>query len=111
MSWHRKHYNDRAQVWHYVKSKQGGETIRQLELLHDALPCFLSQTGLAKNNQTAVQNDIRYDAKLFCSPAYSIAQGCVIDVSRGGQTRRYVAGEPFVYATHQEIGLTRETKA
>lgn len=111
MGWMTKHYRDRARVWRYVNKKQAGETVRHLELLHDALPCFLSQSTLPKNGQTAAQNDIRYDAKLFCSAAHDIPQGCVVDVTRGTTTRRYVAGEPLLYASHQEIGLTRDTKA
>ncbi|MDU5141068.1 MAG: ABC transporter ATP-binding protein [Paenibacillus dendritiformis] len=104
-------YTDRMTIFRMQDGKRGGETVLTLEEVSVSLPCRISQTGLAKNQQTSVQNDIRYDAKLFCAPEWDIRQGDTIDVTRGARTRRYIAGEPFPYDTHQEVGLQRKDRA
>lgn len=106
-----RRYDDRMTVYRHQERKRGGETVMGLEEVYTSIPCRLSQMGLAKNQQTPAQNDIRYDAKLFCSPEWEILQGDVIDVTRGSRIRRFVAGEPFPYPTHQEIELQRKGRA
>jgi len=71
-------------------------------------PCKLSQTVLARNVQTEAQNDIRYNAKLFIAPELELKQGDLIAITRKatGREEKYVAGQPFVYSSHQEIDLT-----
>lgn len=107
----RRHYVDRASVRRHVSVKVGKETLLQLQTLHVGLPCRISQTGLAREGQTELRHPIRYDAKLFCDPGIDIRQGDLIEVSRGGSARQYVAGEPFGYPGHQEINLTRKGDA
>ncbi|WP_438435410.1 ABC transporter ATP-binding protein [Gorillibacterium sp. sgz500922] len=103
-------YEDIATVYRYEAVKDPvSKVTKQLPVgLHAGIPCRISQTTLPKNGQTAAQNDVRYDAKLFLSPDIPVLQGDLIEVVRAGQTRRYETGEPFLYPTHQEIGLTRK---
>lgn len=104
-------YTDRAIVFRHESIKVKHETVMQLQKLHDGLPCRISQTGLAKNNQTVSKNPIVYSAKLFCDAEIDIRQGDEIEVTRNGQTRRYIAGEPFPYSSHLEIDLSRKGDA
>jgi hypothetical protein len=71
-------------------------------------PCRISQRALPQNGQTEAQNDIGYEAKLFVAPDLEIRQGDLIEVTRNDVTRRYKAGEPFLYSTHQEVSLARK---
>lgn len=96
---------------HVEVEKPSGETTLELQPVFSDQRCHLSQSGLAKNNQTEAQNEIQYEIKLFIAPELDIRQGDVIDVTRAGVTRTYTAGEPFSYPTHQEISLQRKVYA
>lgn len=109
-----RQYTDRATISRYVPvTKPNKQTVLQLQQVYSDQPCRISQTRLPKNGQTEAQNDIRYDAKLFIAPLpdVELLQGDEIVVTGRGVSRNYVAGEPFPYPTHQEIGLTRKDKA
>lgn len=106
-----KLYEDKATISRHSKIKVNGET--KLVLLPVCIdqPCRLSQKSLGGNGQTEAQNDIIYETKLFISPDLEILQGDEIEVTRGTVTRKYTAGEPFAYGSHQEITLKRKEKA
>ncbi|WP_337033205.1 ABC transporter ATP-binding protein [Paenibacillus illinoisensis] len=106
-------YNDRMTVQRSekVKKPNGATGAEVWKTIHQDQPCFISQSGLGSNNQTDTTNDISYSAKLFVSPEVEIKQGDKLAVTRGGLTREYTAGEPFIYPTHQEINLDRDVKA
>ena len=106
-----KMYEDRSTISRYVDAKDPltKETKQTLQPIYEDRPCKLSQTGLPKNGQTEVQNDIRYDSKLFIAPELEIRQGDVIAVTRAatGRTETFSAGKPFPpYKSHQEVLLT-----
>ena len=75
------------------------------------IPCRLSNKRLSSNNQTETINSINYETKLFISPDVVILQGDEIEVTQLGSTVNYIAGEPFKYAIHQEVVLSREDKS
>lgn len=107
-------YEDRADIYRMVEAEQPNHTTKpERTLLLTDQPCSLSQSGLGKNGQTPAQNDIRYDAKLFIGPDYPVLQGDEIVVRQrtGGPERKYTAGEPFAYPSHQEVMLTRSERA
>jgi hypothetical protein len=106
-----RQYTDLATVLRYQKVKRGAETVLDLAEVYTGIACRISQTSLAKNGQTEVENKIQYDAKLFCSIDHELQQGDVVIVTRGAGNRRYIAGEPFLYRTHQEINLIRKERA
>ena len=90
--------------------------IIQKEVRHKAfegVKCALSQRGLRPTAQTETTNNIRYDAKLFIAPEYEISAGCEIwaYAQQGRKLAFITSGEPFIYATHQEILLLRKDKA
>ncbi|MNB80553.1 hypothetical protein D3C75_273180 [compost metagenome] len=107
-------YEDACTVYRYQDNKDPVSKVTKQTpvVVHSALLCRLSQSGLAKDGQTEAQNDIQYDAKLFISPDIAIRAGdliLVIRKARPDEPVRFVAGEPFPpYPTHQEIGLTRK---
>ncbi|WP_039944491.1 hypothetical protein [Thermicanus aegyptius] len=103
-------YTDRAMVYRYVQVKDPvtKETKLVLQPVYTAQPCRISQRVLGQNNQTEAQNEIRYETKMFIAPELDIRQGDLLEVTRGTVTRRYTAGEPFLYPTHQEVSLQRK---
>lgn len=107
-------YSDRATISRHIEiQKASGETVLAPDPVpvYTDQPCYLSQTGLAKNGQTEAQNDIQYESKLFIAPELIIQQGDIVAVTRSNTARIwvYTAGEPFPpYSTHQEVSLQRE---
>jgi hypothetical protein len=103
-------YTDRATIYRHqaVKDPVTKETKQVPQPVHTDQPCRISQRALAVNGQTEAQNDIDYETKMFISPEVEIRQGDFLEVTRGTMTRRYTAGEPFPYSTHQEVSLQRK---
>lgn len=106
-----KLYEDKVTISRYEKIRVNGETKLVLQLVCIDEPCRLSQKSLGANGQTEAQNDIIYETKLFTSPDIEILQGDEIEVTRGTMTRKYTAGEPYLYGSHQEVPLNRRDKA
>lgn len=105
-----KLYTDRATIYRHEKVKDPvtKETRNIPQPIYMDQPCRISQRALGQNNQTEAQNEIQYETKLFIAPELEIRQGDLIEVTRCTVTRRYTAGEPFPYPTHQEISLQRK---
>ncbi|MCM3701433.1 ABC transporter ATP-binding protein [Paenibacillus macerans] len=115
-----KLYTDRATIYRYQKVKD--PVTKETKLVpmpvHSDQPCRISQKALAQNGQTEAQNDIRYETKLFIAPELEILQGDMLEATRGritatgwepiAPTRKYTAGEPFIYPTHQEVSIERK---
>lgn len=105
-------FEDRATIKRHGDSETPhGETVQGPVLVYEDQPCRLSQKSLASDGQTEAQNNISYDLKLFISPDLTILQGDEIDVTHHGRTLECVAGEPFVYGSHQEVNLVRRGHA
>lgn len=106
-------YEDRASISRYMEYDDpiSKETKFGLVPIYENQPCHISQRALAANTQTDTVNQIAYENKLFISPELEIRQGDIVEVTRGSVTRKYTAGEPFLYPTHQEVSLQREENA
>jgi hypothetical protein len=103
-------YTDRCTIYRYqpVKDPETKTTKLVPQPVYTDQPCRISQRALGQNNQTEAQNEIRYETKLFIAPEVEIRQGDLLEVTRGTVTRRYTAGEPYQYSTHQEVSIQRE---
>lgn len=106
-----KMYGDTCTISRYgnVKDPLTMLTQQELQPVYVDQRCKLSQLSLPRDGQTEAQNNIKYDAKLFCAPELEIRQGDLIAVKRAatGRVETYSAGEPFPpYQSHQEIMLT-----
>ena len=103
-------YSDRVTVYRHVGTKDPvtKETKLVPQPVYVDQPCRISQRALGQNKQTEAQNEITYETKLFIAPELDIRQGDLLEVARGTVTRRYTAGEPFLYPTHQEISIQRK---
>lgn len=113
-------YTDRVTVYRHEKVMD--PITKETKLVPVAFvenhPCRISQKALGQNNQSDAQNDIRYETKLFLDPEQEIRQGDMLLVTRGqiidaewtliAPTRKYTAGEPFIYPTHQEVSIQRK---
>ncbi len=105
-------YTDTCTVTSFIKVTENGMTKNKPAILYEGTPCALSQKTNRYTKQTDTVNHIVYDAKLFIAPELDIPAGCEITVTRYERVFKYVStGEPFVYATHQEIMLLRKDKA
>lgn len=103
-------YEDACTIYRYEKTTDPdtGETVQTLVAFYTDQPCRISQKALGTNGQTEAQNNISYETKLFIAPDLEIRQGDMIEVTRGIVTRKYEAGEPFLYPSHQEISIQRK---
>lgn len=103
-------YTDRAYIFRseHKKDPVTKETKLVEVLVSEDVPCRISQSSSAVPIRSDNADAVFYNVKMFISPEVSIKQGDYVDVSRGGTIRRYVAGEPFVYETHQEVALQRK---
>ncbi|RXM79243.1 hypothetical protein DP144_00055 [Clostridium tetani] len=82
------------------------------KIKYENQPCKVSKQSLSKNNQTDTVNKVMYELKLFISPELDTNQGDTIEVTnRFGDKEIYKAGEGFKYNTHQEVILSKESKA
>lgn len=105
-------YEERATIKRYVEEKtEWGETRLVEKEVERNVPCRISQRALGVNSQTETVNEIAYETKLFLPPDIEIRQGDIIEVTRQGVTRKYTAGEPFIYPTHQEVSIQRREEA
>jgi|SRR5690606_21082889 len=106
-------YEDRATISRHMEYEDPitKETKSGLQPVYENQPCRISQRALGTNAQTEAVNQIAYETKLFISPDIEIKQGDVIEVTRGTVTRKYTAGEPFIYPTHQEVSIQRDDEA
>lgn len=113
-------YTDRATIYRHQKVKD--PVTKETKLVpvpvYSDQACRISQKALGRNGQTEAQNDILYETKLFIAPELEVLQGDMLEATRGritaagwepiAATRKYTAGEPFIYPTHQEISLERK---
>lgn len=103
-------YEDRCTIYRYqkVSDPETRETVMKPVAVYSDQPCRVSQKALGTNNQTEAQNNIQYETKLFIAPELEIKQGDMIEATKGVVTRKYEAGEPFLYPSHQEISIQRK---
>ncbi|MGG4449648.1 DUF6093 family protein [Brevibacillus porteri] len=113
-------YEDKCTIYRYEKvtDPETEETTLKPVAVYADQPCRISQKALGTNNQTEAQNDIRYETKLFIAPELEIKQGDMIEAVKGritamgwkaiGPARKYEAGEPFLYPSHQEVSIQRK---
>ncbi len=80
--------------------------------------CALSQKSLTSSNQTDAQNEVSYEIKLFLPPGITILPGDEIAVKRFGRSNPVAseqlyssAGQPMLYATHQEVIVKARSRA
>ncbi|MGK5512048.1 DUF6093 family protein [Brevibacillus formosus] len=103
-------YEDKCTIYRYEKETDPDteETIQKPVAIYTDQPCRISQKALGTNNQSEAQNDIKYETKMFIAPELEIKQGDMVEATRGGVARKYEAGEPFPYPTHQEVSIQRK---
>lgn len=95
-----------------VKDPKTKETKLVPKIKYENKPCKVSKQSLSKNNQTDTVNQIVYELKLFIAPELEIKQGDIIEVTNKFENKEvYKAGEGFKYNTHQEVILSKESKA
>ena len=76
-------------------------------MLAEKMPCRVSITGSSPTTESDMVARKVQTVTLYCAPELTIPAGCKIMVTQADRTTEYEAsGQPRVYPTHQEIGLT-----
>ena len=72
-------------------------------------PCRVSYSGTEPANPTSTVSIAGQTITLYVAPETEIPPGCVVEVEQAGRRSLFESsGQPRVYPTHQEIGLTLE---
>ena len=102
-----KLFEDRCNVYEYVKEKQAnGSTAHNEKLVQSDIPCRISFNGA---NQVA--EGVKYSTpvqsiKLFISNDITIKDGSKLEITRQGTTTAYKnSGVISKYPSHSELGL------
>ena len=107
-------YKDRANVYRAITNKTGWKSAndRAFETIYQNIPCHLAQYSheLSAHRDDRAQN-ITEDLRLDCDPDIEILENDVVEVQRGRQIFKLVAGTAFNYPTHKEISLRRRKEA
>lgn len=88
-----------------------GETIQSREKIYENLKCAVSFTGTNDRNKAPIvfsgkeTNKVEYHHKLYINPRYVLKGGDEVECLENGIT--YLAGEPMVYTSHQEVAMLR----
>lgn len=105
-------YTDTCDIYNFEKVLNGSITTNKKVIAYENIKCALSQQSQKPTEQTESQNKVEYIAKLFIAPDIRIKAGSQIDVNHLGYKISFEqTGEPFIYVTHQEILLKRNTRA
>jgi hypothetical protein len=106
-------YNDRCDVYRRANSEnEYGITKQVRQLIYQGISCALSQSKSSNPLENEAHTSIRSEHILFLSPDFEILAGDELEITIGasGKTRRFWAGESFVYTSHQELPLLREER-
>lgn len=99
-------YEDSATILRIQDVQDGSLTGQEEMSVYQAVSCALSRGASDSSGQTAMQNNIDYDAVLFLAPELDVRPGDRVEVTRFGAMYSFaVEGRPAVYATHQEARL------
>lgn len=94
-----------------MPDKSSHQTLLPVEDMQN-LPCRVSRVaGDAAQTDGDTVNMVKVELMMFTHLAYTVMPGDTVDVTRRGNSQRYIAGEPFLYDHHQEIALSREGEA
>lgn len=105
-------YDGLCTIYEFQEIKVGAETRLESVLVVKDEPCTLSKKTINSAGQGEVAAQITYAPMLFIAPEIEVKPGSQIVVTQNGVTREFSrSGEPFVYATHQELILQRVDKA
>lgn len=91
------------------RTKQGYHPIPSLQLVK----CKYSQLGRGGNTtRSESTNTIKTIPKVYCHPSLDIRAGDRIVINYGTKILgNFTAGEPYIYASHQEIPITKVGEA
>lgn len=93
----------------YDKKTRRTKLERQEQPLLENEPCRVSYSGAEPANQTSTVSITGQTITLYVAPEAEIPPGCVVEVEQAGRKSVFASsGQPRVYPTHQEIGLTLE---
>lgn len=105
-------YTDRVTVKRYSESFSTiGRTSISEAVIYADIPCRLSKKTPSANVQMESSNNLNETAMLYLDKQYIIKQGDELYLTREGRTYHFQAGEPYLYASHQEIVVNRKEYA
>lgn len=111
---HKVMYKDVANVYRSKLTKIGrtDDYTTEFELIHEDIPCKLSQYGKTlyahRDDRSQKLTD---DLRLCYDPEIEILPNDFIEVDHQGQVWKLFAGEQFNYPTHTELSVRRRKEA
>ena len=89
-----------------IKDEVTGITSTKEVTEAENIPCRISYQSIPNADQTDTVSALTQTIKLFCAPDVGIRPGSKVIVTQNGITTSYrAAGQPAVYASHQEAAL------
>lgn len=85
-----------------------GRTTLYEQSVYTDIPCRVVKKTQSQNTQTESSNLLISSHVLFLDTQYSIQQGDELSISRFDRDYTFVAGDPFVYETHQEVPISQK---
>ena len=111
---HKVMYKDTADVYRAKLEKVGrtDDYSRNFELIHEKIPCKLSQYGkdISAHRDDKSQK-LTEDLRLTCDSEIEILPNDFLKVQHQSQEFELVAGVAFNYPTHKEISVRRRKEA
>ena len=99
-------------VYELIESEDGGITSTNWEKVAGNIACHLSFNKAESTTQTDTVNVDNKSATLFVATDVKIKKGSKVYIQQhGAEYTFYATGEPSVYPTHIEIGVSVELKA
>lgn len=102
-------YDGLCDAYHFTEKYDAAQHRNRVtkEVLYREMPCRVSISSSSPSASTDTVAKVIQTITLYCEPEKVIPPGCTVEVTQAGRTTRYESsGEPRVYPTHQEIGLT-----
>ena len=102
-------YDGECDVYQYVETYDANQHRNRVseKVLAEKMPCRVSISGSSPTSESGMVAQKVQTITLYCAPELAIPAGCKIKVTQADRTTLYEAsGQPRVYLTHQEIGLT-----
>lgn len=102
-----KLYEDKCNVYEYVKEKQpNGSTAHKEKLVFADIPCRISFNGTNQVAEGAKYSTPVQSIKLFIPNDINIKDGSKLEITRQGETTAYKnSGVISKYPSHSELGL------
>lgn len=101
-------YNDTCTIYRFdtITDEETHLTKESKVVFSKDIRCRISFSSISSAGNARTADGVAQSIKLFLDPEIVVPAGCIIAVTRQGQTTEYErSGVPSFYRTHQEVPL------